>query len=234
MTAPGLYTVESATRFGWGSAAAELPPERVELLARHVVGTRVLDAGCGGGGYVDLLARKGLDAVGVDKFDFYLGLAAERNLRGSFLQADLTEGLPFPDKHFDTAFSFDVFEHVDDEAAVRELARVTRRRLLVIVPQEDTALRHFGMTLGPYRDPTHLRYYTADRLHALAAAVGGTAVVFPESRVPLPQLASTHLRVRSRWPGVGRGYTTALRFLLRRAVADRLFQNLAAVIDLPA
>lgn len=233
MTAPGLYTVENAARFGWGSASAELPAERVELLARHAVGPRVLDAGCGGGGYVDLLARRGFEAVGVDKFDFYLGLAAERNLRGTFLQADLTEGLPFPDKDFDSAFSFDVFEHADDEAAVRELARVTRRRLLVIVPQVDTALGHFGMTLGPYRDPTHLRYYTPDRLHALAAAVGGTATVFPESRVPLPQLASTHLRVGSRWPGLGAVYTRALRFLLRRAVADRLFQNLAAVIDLP-
>lgn len=233
MTSPGLYTVESAERFGWGSAAEELPSERVELLARHVVGRRALDAGCGGGGYVDLLTRKGFEAVGVDKFDFYLGLAAKRKLQGQFLQADLTEGLPFPDKHFDTAFSFDVFEHVDDEAAIRELARVTRRRIMVIVPQEDTALRNFGMTLGPYRDPTHLRYYTADRLHKLAASVGGTATVFPESRIPLAHLSSAHLRVSSRWPGLGWVYSKALKFLLRRAVADHLFQNLAAVIDLP-
>ena len=46
--------------------------------------------------------------------------------------------LPFADGSFDTTICFDVLEHVaDDGQTIRELARVTRRRLVLAVPQAD-------------------------------------------------------------------------------------------------
>ena len=49
------YSLENATRFGWNSLDGDLLPERAELLRKYVVGKTVLDAGCGGGGFVDEL-----------------------------------------------------------------------------------------------------------------------------------------------------------------------------------
>src|SRR5213080_413279 len=98
------YSLANAARFGWGSVSGDLLPERVDLLRRTVVGRTVLDAGCGGGGFVDHLVRQGYEATGVDKFAMFLGVAEEKGFKGRFLQADLTERLPFPDKAFDTTF----------------------------------------------------------------------------------------------------------------------------------
>ena len=53
------YSLENARAFGWNSVSGDLLPERVELLNKYVVGRTVLDAGCGGGGFVDHLAVYG-------------------------------------------------------------------------------------------------------------------------------------------------------------------------------
>jgi SAM-dependent methyltransferase len=228
------YSLENAARFGWSSVSGDLLPERVELLDRYVVGRTVLDAGCGGGAFVDYLARKGFDATGVDKHAVFLGVAEERGFKGRFLQADLTDRLPFPDRSFDTTICFDVLEHVaDDSAAVRELARVTRRRLLVTVPQEDRWMPGYRLAFSTYRDPTHLRYYTPDSLRALAELVGPARVeVFGEQRVLVGNLARQWLKPQSRYPLLTRVYERLLTFLVLRSPPPELYMNLAAVIDL--
>lgn len=234
MSAPAAeYSVANATRFGWGSVTGALSRERLRLLDRCVVGTRVLDAGCGGGGYADYLAGAGKDVVGVDKFDMFLGVARERGFRGTFVQADLADRLPFADAEFDTTYCFDVLEHVDDVAALRELARVTRRRLIVAVPQEDRRPDQYMLTYCPYLDQTHLRYYTPDSLRALAGTVNPERVeVLPESRVPLETLVRNEFRIASRVPGLSTLYNRLFRFLAGRAVGPDWHVGLVAVIDL--
>lgn len=88
-------------------------------------GTRVLDAGCGTGGF---LARIGpaTRAFGVD-----LSTEASRlcRLRGATLARARVAALPFPDATFDLVTCFDVIYHLwveDDRAALREMARVLR------------------------------------------------------------------------------------------------------------
>lgn len=234
MTATAGYSLENAARFGWDSLTGELLPERAALIDRHVVGPAVLDAGCGGGGVVDYLCRKGFDATGADKFGMFLGVAAEKGFRGRFVQADLTDRLPFPDKSFDTTVCLDVLEHVtDDRAAVRELARVTRRRLLVTVPQEDRWFGPYRLIPATYKDPTHLRYYTPDTLRALAATAGPVRVeVAGEQTIPVRYLAADYLAPRGRNRLLTRLYGRAFRFLLLRSPEPDISMNLAAVIDL--
>ncbi|HLY62945.1 MAG TPA: methyltransferase domain-containing protein [Terriglobia bacterium] len=75
-------------------------------------GKLVLDAGCGSGRYMDVVARSGAEVVGVD-----LSLAvevAQENLghlpNCHFIQADLFQ-LPFPSDSFDFFYSIGVLHH---------------------------------------------------------------------------------------------------------------------------
>ena len=130
----------------------------------------MLDAGCGGGGFVDYLARQGFEATGLDKHEIACR-RRQRQFKGRFVQADLAQRLPFADGSFDTTVRFDLLEHVaDDGQTIRELARVTRRRLVLAVPQEDQWMWRCRLILYPYRDATHLRYYTPESLRALDAS----------------------------------------------------------------
>lgn len=64
-----------------------------------LAGQRVLDAGCGGGKFVDELRTRGIEAYGVD-----LIIDACKIPEPYFIQGDLAK-LPFPDDHFDSIYS---------------------------------------------------------------------------------------------------------------------------------
>src|SRR5262249_54960082 len=150
------------------------------------------------------------------------------------VQADLDDRLPFAAGSFDTTICLDVLEHVANDAhTIRELARVTRRRLVIAVPQEDQWMWRYRLIFYPYRDPTHLRYYTPESLRALATSLGSRQVeVFGEQQIHLQSLALQLLHPRSRYPGLTRIYERLFTFLVLRSSWTVLYQNLAAVIDL--
>jgi SAM-dependent methyltransferase len=156
----GKYSVESARAYGWGPEAAP-EPTRVAFLRDFVVGQSVLDIGCATGTYVDLLARRGLSATGVDAFPEFLDEAAKRGRLGHFVKAGV-ESLPFEDKSFDTTVPFAILEHLpDDHRAVQEVMRVTRRRILALVPLKDPPeLLQCGFAFNHHVDRTHLREYS--------------------------------------------------------------------------
>src|SRR5882672_9181866 len=72
------YSVENAVRFNWHSVSGNLHQERVGLLKANILGTKILDAGCGGGAYVNFLAQSGFDVTGVDKHPQFLSIAAAK------------------------------------------------------------------------------------------------------------------------------------------------------------
>lgn len=107
---------------------------RAELEALDIpAGSRMLDAGCGAGEMLPLLARFGT-AVGVDPDARSVALAVAQTRHA--VVGGLPQ-LPFEDGEFDVAVCLDVLEHLhDDCAALAELRRVTTPRgvLLVSVP----------------------------------------------------------------------------------------------------
>lgn len=83
-------------------------------------GMRVLDVGCGTLGLRAL--EPDLEITGVD-------LSLRPTYPGPFLQADVTEGLPYEDGEFDLVYSSSVVEHVPPPrraAFAAEVARVGR------------------------------------------------------------------------------------------------------------
>ncbi len=96
-------------------------------------GSRVLDAGCGGGGASVLAAGRGALVSGLDASEPLVDVARSRVPQGDFRVGDL-ESLPFADGSFDSVIAASSVQYADDRvAALRELARVTASDGLVAV-----------------------------------------------------------------------------------------------------
>lgn len=161
--------------------------QRHELLGVSP-GDRVLDAGCGQGVDVRLLAdsvgAQG-EVVGVDVSETMLEAARERtenfaNIR--YEQADVTD-LPFPDNSFDAVQADGVLAHTDaPEDAMYELTRVTRQGGRVGVTDHDLASNIIetpgGQSLSDL-DPeyaVHKQPLIGRRLFRIAKAAGLTDI----------------------------------------------------------
>jgi SAM-dependent methyltransferase len=232
------YSLENARKFQWSSVTGNLNVERVSYLNRFLMGDRILDAGCAGGAYSEYLRSKGFDVIGVDKTLEFLEVIPD-NHRHFYKQADILN-LPFEDGYFDCTYCFDVLEHVDDLSALKELIRVTKRRVIVTVPHENHGiLQSSSLTLSTYQDCTHLRYYNPDSLRQLIQTVITTnCEIFGEVRVPVHHLCSQLIK------GKSKQYNPA--FILRNTTAFLvkvllyftseldlpLYSSLVAIIDL--
>jgi SAM-dependent methyltransferase len=101
-------------------------------IREHIVGTSVLDAGCGGGYLAFQLAEH--ENRNVTGLDLYLSPELQQSTRPVFVEGSL-EALPFDNESFDTVVSTHTLEHVQHpDRAVAELRRVARHRLLLVVP----------------------------------------------------------------------------------------------------
>lgn len=89
-------------------------------------GTRMLDAGCGGGGASLLAEVRGALVTGVDAADTMIKVARERIPNGDFRVGDLQE-LPFDDDTFDAVLAASSLQYTEDRVAtLREFGRVCR------------------------------------------------------------------------------------------------------------
>jgi SAM-dependent methyltransferase len=90
---------------------------------------RVLDVGCGPGGFTAILAETALDVVGVDVSAAWVDAAAEtfraRGIANARSQLTSGEALPFADGSFDVVTLVDVIHHLDEpERVLAEVHRV--------------------------------------------------------------------------------------------------------------
>ncbi|MGH9133117.1 MAG: class I SAM-dependent methyltransferase [Ilumatobacteraceae bacterium] len=157
-----------------------------EVLPREHPAT-VLEVGVGEGEISAKLRSRYLDSqiVGLDLHDESLG--AKWRMRGfTGVYADITR-LPFPPMVFDLVMAIEVLEHVDDPAAaLAELRRVSRGRLVLSVPREPI-WRVANMARGKYladlgNTPGHVQHWSR---RSFAALVGSQLDVMSVS-TPFP------------------------------------------------
>jgi SAM-dependent methyltransferase len=131
----------------------------LDVLVAWAEGKSALDVAAGGGHLARRLREAGFDVVTVDPSP---GMRADVIARA--------EDLPFADESFDTVATRIAPHHFEDVgAAMRELARVARRLVLVAdLRYRDEA----GEEAELLRDPTHVRSYSEDEWRALLEQAG--------------------------------------------------------------
>jgi SAM-dependent methyltransferase len=95
----------------------------------------VLDVGCGFGQGIAMCRKKGIEAWGIDisdKLDTYWAVA---NIC-RFCKVASADEIPFPDNSMDLVTSFDMLEHIPEEAVLsvlKEMRRVTKEYIIATI-----------------------------------------------------------------------------------------------------
>lgn len=122
----------------------------------------VLEPGCGEGRGVGLIMEHASSYLGLDKIQEVIDNLKAKHPNASFSQATFPPFSGLADNSFDTVVSFQVIEHIKDDALfLKEIHRVLKPggRAILSTP-------NIKMTLS--RNPWHIREYTAEQLTALA------------------------------------------------------------------
>ena len=128
-------------------------------ILKDVVGTSVCDVGCGTGIVLKHIKNARPEISRFMGVDFAIDDA--NALDGIEYEASKIEDLPFKDGEFDTVICTHVIEHIlDYRQAISELRRITKKRLIIIVPRE----REYKYTFNPH---FHFFPYTHSFLRAV-------------------------------------------------------------------
>lgn len=108
------------------------------VLGVDIAGMSVLEVCCGSGMMAEKFARAGAVVTGIDFSPAAVKRARERarryRFKAGFAVGD-AENLAFPDRSFDIVAVHDGLHHLDNpERAIREMARVARRGVLILDP----------------------------------------------------------------------------------------------------
>ena len=173
--------------------------KELDAQVRWSSAASVLDVGCGEGIGTTRMASVLPQArvVGLDVAD--PGLLQEWKTRAheriEFVAGSAYD-LPFADDSFDLVSAIEVFEHLErPERALAEIARVSRRGILLSVPWEPV-WRGVNMAGGRYlrqygNTPGHINHWTRRQFVALAGTAGEVVAV----RRPFPwTMVAVHVR----------------------------------------
>jgi len=167
---------------------------------RYVIGTDILDAGCGEGITLEKLTRLFPErrVLGIDTEPENLEICRRHQLP---VQEGSVYSLPFADASFDTVLLSEVIEHLDTPAkALSEIHRVLRPggRAIIIFPNDRTfmlARLAMGMFLEAFYDPGHVMQWTPAKIRLALKKAGFTTVTGNNLPFFFWQLSLHHLAV---------------------------------------
>ena len=145
---------------------------------------RVLDLACGAGIFLELLAEKGIPAVGVERNP---SVAEWVQARGrEVVQQDVLEFLTQPGDTYDGIFCSHFIEHLPFDQVLRLIELIALRlepggTLALVFPNpESMRMQLFGF----WRDPEHVRFYHPELLEAVCRHYGLTVIHTNREEIP--------------------------------------------------
>ena len=146
----------------------------VDFVHAHA-GERVLDLGCGLGGYSKVLSERGLDVTALDVIPEYVERARQLGVRAELYDG---ERIALADGSVDTVFLLEVIEHLEDPSALlREARRVARRNVLISTPNCTQSFGIAPVEFSHMLEVDHKQFFTVDSLRELLDGVFGACVV---------------------------------------------------------
>lgn len=149
----------------------------------------VLDAGCGEGFTLDRLQREKIGKVfeGIEYDSEAVTLANEMYPKLKIKKGDIYK-LPFKNNSFDLVICTEVLEHLENpKKAYRELLRVSRKYVLISVPNEPfftiQRMARFQNILHLGAHPEHIQHWT---YKAFTAFVKVRGVKIVTRKLPMP------------------------------------------------
>ena len=146
---------------------------RAKPLFRYLnslpMGAQILDAGCGAGGFLELmeLENPNIASLGID-----IGFPSSFAAKAPFIRGSVTS-LPFADNSFDLVTCSHVIEHLTNPIpCLRELLRVCKPGCMVYIEApspRSTWIPFFNIF---WDDPTHVRPYSQIALRRLLEIAG--------------------------------------------------------------
>jgi SAM-dependent methyltransferase len=142
--------------------------DRIDLPERP----RILEAGCGSGGNLGLLAERG-QVSAFEPFGEAAGSARDRHPGADVRYGRLPDEVPFAEDTFDLVAALDVLEHVDDDlGSLAALVRLVKPGGSIIV----TVPAHQRLWGSHDRRLHHMRRYGRAQLREIARASGAEIV----------------------------------------------------------
>lgn len=160
------------------------------LIARAALAAhpRILEVGCGTGGNVAVLARRG-DLEALEPSETARSIVREKYPELTVHQGALPRSHSLPAASYDLVLALDVLEHVqDDLESLRDLVGLARPGgwIIVTVPAHPVLYGSHDVRLD------HLRRYTKQQLAALCRESGADPVLFTAFNTLLAPLAVTY------------------------------------------
>jgi ubiquinone/menaquinone biosynthesis C-methylase UbiE len=141
-------------------------PLHQRLLAAYqyatgLVSGNLLEVGCGVGRGTELLMEAADGYTAVDKNEQLIGNLSSKYPEANFIAANIPPFSDFPDNSFDTVVSFQVIEHIQNDAKfIEEIYRVLKKDGVALISTPN-------IKLSLTRNPWHIREYTAKQLEKL-------------------------------------------------------------------
>jgi 2-polyprenyl-3-methyl-5-hydroxy-6-metoxy-1,4-benzoquinol methylase len=143
----------------------------IERLRHPGDGRRLLDFGCGSGGFLLAAREAGFDVMGLE---LSRGLARYvEEIHGIRVHQGLVTDPTFAHERFDVILTSQVFEHLlDPRESLRELRRHCNPQGLILIEVPNLFDTRERLRRGAMMDDSHLFYFSASSLSGLLRAEG--------------------------------------------------------------
>jgi SAM-dependent methyltransferase len=176
------HTRDGKNEASWNRLMSHIFVESADILCSSRNGSgrgRLLDVGCGYGGFIALMLERGWDAEGVDPSPTVVAAAVRKRRR---VRLGTLEEVSDGDKPYDAVTMFYVLEHLPDPmAALRKASDLLALggTLLVRIPHTTPIVRllsPFGLGGTLYDPPFHLYDFSPAVLREMLRRTGFTDV----------------------------------------------------------